>query len=285
MADGSQKPIDQVKVGDKVVATDPATGETSAEPVSQTISTKGEKNLVQIAIDTGASALAPPSETKHPAASLKLDRPGKSKSGMVTATDTHPFWVAGDIGRWVKAADLKPGMWLRTSAGTYVQVTATKHSTAHRQRVHNLTIATTHTYYVLAGSAAVLAHNTNGCGWVRYGTTKLSRVAIQHRRQAGISSGQNVAVYSVELPNGRMANLAFANTVRGPHSEAHADDFIDEPGIDPSAVKAVYSERNFCDSPGHECAARMSRYTGATLSWSFEKWQNARSGIRAVVFG
>jgi hypothetical protein len=84
-----------------------------------------------------------------------------SKSGLVIATDHHPFWVAGDINAWTNAGDLKPGMWLRTSAGTYVQVTATKHWTTSQQRTHNLTIARLHTYYVMAGTIPVLVHNAS----------------------------------------------------------------------------------------------------------------------------
>jgi hypothetical protein len=81
---------------------------------------------------------------------------------MVIATNNHPFWVAGDINAWVEAADLKPGMWLRTSGGTYVQITVTKHWTTKHQRVHNLTITNSHTYYVEAGDTPVLVHNA-GC--------------------------------------------------------------------------------------------------------------------------
>ncbi|MBG0853375.1 hypothetical protein I2W78_16345 [Streptomyces spinoverrucosus] len=146
---------------------------------------------------------------------------------------------------------------------TYVQITAIERRTAQDATVHNLTVSDVHTYYALAGTTPVLVHNTNGCGPVAYGSTDLSQIAIQHRRQAGVSSGQNVAVHSVELPNGQTADLTFTNTVRGRHSEAHADDFLDELGID----------------------ARMSRYTNATLSWSFERGDNALSAIRRAVFG
>ncbi|TDD60609.1 hypothetical protein E1293_45590, partial [Actinomadura darangshiensis] len=162
MADGSQKPIEEIKTGDKVVTTDSATGKTSTESVSQTISTKGDKKLVQITIDPHAYTLAWPSGKRSQPASTLLHRPADSKGGTVVATATHPFWVAGDIGRWVKATALEPGMWLRASAGTYVQVTATKHTTAHHQRVHNLTITHAHTYFVLAGETPVLVHNCGG---------------------------------------------------------------------------------------------------------------------------
>ncbi|MGK5643470.1 polymorphic toxin-type HINT domain-containing protein, partial [Streptomyces sp. URMC 126] len=63
-------------------------------------------------------------------------------------------------GRWVEAGDLQAGMWLRTSAGTWVQITATDH-TRRPQRVHNLTVDGVHTYYALAGQTQLLVNN---CG-------------------------------------------------------------------------------------------------------------------------
>jgi hypothetical protein len=140
MADGTSKPIEDVKVGDKVKATDPTTGKTTTQPVTDVITGVGQKNLVQITVDTDG-------ERGH-------------QTGMVVATDGHPFWVDGDLNKWVKAADLKPGMWLRTSAGTYVQITAIKAWT--QQQVHNLTVDTDHTYYVEAGNTPVLVHNCGG---------------------------------------------------------------------------------------------------------------------------
>ncbi|MEW9555328.1 RHS repeat-associated core domain-containing protein [Nonomuraea sp. NPDC050783] len=149
MADGRARPIEDLKTGDEVVATDPETGRTETKTVLATITSRGVKQLVQITLGT---------------------------AGPMTATDTHPFWVAGDVGRWVKAIDLQPGMWLRTSAGTYVQIAHVATWTAPDQRVHNLRVADYHTYYVLtgaapgtgqdAGAADVLVHNAGGdrCG-------------------------------------------------------------------------------------------------------------------------
>jgi hypothetical protein len=138
MADGSHKPIEDVKIGDKVIATDPTTGTTTTRIVTDTIIGNGEKNLVQITVDT---------DGKH-----------GNQTGVITATDGHPFWTGGHLNKWVKAKELKPGMWLRTSAGTYVQISAIKTWTQHRQ-VYNLTVDTTHTYYVEAGTTPVLVHN------------------------------------------------------------------------------------------------------------------------------
>jgi RHS repeat-associated protein len=141
MADGTHKPIEKLVVGDKVITTDPATGNTRTHVVQATISSQGPKDLVQVTVDT--------------------DGPHGNKTGRVTATDEHPFWVTGTLPRWTPAKDLRPGMELRTSTSTRVQITGIK-TWAQNQRVHNLTISTDHTFHVQTGSAAVLVHNECG---------------------------------------------------------------------------------------------------------------------------
>ncbi|MER6994593.1 polymorphic toxin-type HINT domain-containing protein [Streptomyces sp. NPDC000410] len=137
MADGSSKAIKDLKPGDKVLATDPETGEIAAKDVAATIVGKGSKNLVEVTVDT--------------------DGEKGGKTATVTATDGHPFWVP-ELRDWIKATDLKAGEWLRTGAGTRVQITAVKRWT-QQATVHNLTVADIHTYYVLAGATPVLVHN------------------------------------------------------------------------------------------------------------------------------
>ncbi|WP_255531956.1 RHS repeat-associated core domain-containing protein [Planomonospora sp. ID82291] len=133
MADGTRKPIEDVEVGDQVIATDPETGQTGPRTVTALIESEGTKTLVQITM-------------------------GAHDDGNdLIATDNHPFWVPV-LREWVPAGQLQPGMWLRTSAGTHVQITAIKTWTTG-QRVHNLTVDGPHTYHVLAGSQAILAHN------------------------------------------------------------------------------------------------------------------------------
>jgi RHS repeat-associated protein len=140
MADGTTKPIEDVRPGDRVRATDPKTGETRVETVTAAIAGGGVKHLVKITIDT--------------------DGTSGSATAEVTATDGHPFWVS-ELGEWVDAKNLLPGQWLRTSAGTYVEVSAISRWNTPRATVHNLMVGNLHTYYVVAGNADVLAHN---CG-------------------------------------------------------------------------------------------------------------------------
>jgi len=77
----------------------------------------------------------------------------RTLSGM-----SFPQFRTPVTGQWTLAAELKPGMWLRTGAGTHVQVTAIKTWTAC-QRVHNLTIDGPATYWASAGSVPVLVRN------------------------------------------------------------------------------------------------------------------------------
>ncbi|MEU8804883.1 polymorphic toxin-type HINT domain-containing protein, partial [Spirillospora sp. NPDC048819] len=140
MADRSSKAIEDVKMGDRVMATDPETGDTRPRTVIDTINSQGDKQLMTLTVD--------------------VDGEHGTKTAKIIATEEHPFWLP-DYGRWANAEDLKPGMWLRTSTGTWTQITAAQTHTRH-QRVHNLTIADAHTYYVLAGSTSVLVHNSCG---------------------------------------------------------------------------------------------------------------------------
>jgi hypothetical protein len=163
MADGSTKAIKDVKAGDKVLATDPETGETRVETVTREIKGQGVKKLVKVTIDT--------------------DGKKGSETAEVTATAGHPFWVP-ELGEWVGATDLQAGEWLRTGSGTLVQITAVKRWTTLDATVHNLTVSVLHTYYVLAGATPVLVHN---CGGTEDGARQLMERATQLQSEAGWS--------------------------------------------------------------------------------------------------
>ncbi|MFJ2640412.1 RHS repeat-associated core domain-containing protein [Streptomyces sp. NPDC087511] len=142
MADGTRKPIRDIKTGDKVLATDPQTGETGPRTVTTLIEGNGEKQLVDLTIDTGQAR--------------------DTKNDHITATEGHPFW-APELRQWVDAVDLKSGQWLQTSAGTWVQITAVRHRT-QSTAVYNLTVDDLHTYYVQVGRASTLVHNCGPSG-------------------------------------------------------------------------------------------------------------------------
>jgi hypothetical protein len=128
LADGSTEPIASIQVGDKVLATDPVTGVTAAEPVVQL-----HRNL----------------DTEFADVKIK----GTSGEETVRTTQHHPFWsVTGQD--WTDAGDLRAGEQLSGQA----TVTAVDRYTGARF-MHNLTVADLHTYYVIAAGTPVLVHN------------------------------------------------------------------------------------------------------------------------------
>ncbi|WJK42519.1 RHS repeat-associated core domain-containing protein [Solwaraspora sp. WMMA2056] len=140
MADGSRKPISDVEVGDVVLATDPTTGRTEGQEVTGLIVGTGEKNLVEVTVD--------------------LDGADGDRTGTITATDNHPFWVESE-NRWVDAVDLKPGYAFETADHRPATVAGIRAWTEY-ETVHNLTVDTLHTYYVTAADTPVLVHNCVG---------------------------------------------------------------------------------------------------------------------------
>ncbi|GAA2114395.1 RHS repeat-associated core domain-containing protein [Streptomyces synnematoformans] len=137
MADGTTKAIEDIQPGDEVLATNPETGDTQPKTVTATIITKDDKQYVDLvtATDDGSHTL--------------------------TTTDHHPFWSESN-GTWTDAGDLTPGTTLRTDDGTTTHVQGVRKYASHHT-TYNLTVANTHTYYVLAGNTPVLVHNSN-CG-------------------------------------------------------------------------------------------------------------------------
>ncbi|MGW2961759.1 polymorphic toxin-type HINT domain-containing protein [Streptomyces sp. NPDC001220] len=79
----------------------------------------------------------------------------------ITATRHHPFW-SPSAHRWIDAGDLEPGQTLRTNNGETVTVVRV-HRYHQLHPAYNLTVDSLHTYYVLAGTTAVLVHNSGIC--------------------------------------------------------------------------------------------------------------------------
>jgi hypothetical protein len=128
MADGTSKPISEIKVGDEVLATDPETGESGAREVTRL--------------------------WVHDDEVVKLE---VNDDELIT-TEDHPFWNATDQ-QWQRADELDRGDALLTNDGSKA-VVGRLGVEDKREVVYNLTVAAIHTYYVLAGNRPVLVHNT-----------------------------------------------------------------------------------------------------------------------------
>jgi hypothetical protein len=117
------RPIEQIRVGDLVLAQDPQSGELAYKPVLRT--------------------------TVRPPEHLVEFRAGEEP---IRASGGHPFWVAGR--GWVKARKLQAGMPLHglngvTRAGAPIQTGF--------EKTYNLIVADFHTYF--AGRAMILTHD------------------------------------------------------------------------------------------------------------------------------
>jgi RHS repeat-associated protein len=186
LANGASRPIDQVQPGDSVLATDPITGKTEARQVTHTIRTEDDKQFVDL---------------------LVKNRDG-GKDQILTTTEHHPFWSATQ-GRWVDAGKLGTGELLRTSAGTYVQLTAVRSYQAQRV-TYDLTVDKTHTYYVAAGGTPLLVHNCN-LTYVTY--TKTNPVTGEVYSGRTMGTGDPAAIVAARDAGHHMNAAGFGRAV------------------------------------------------------------------------
>lgn len=136
LADGTSKPIADVRVGDRVLATDSLTGSSRGEPVVDLIRS----------VDTELTELS----VRQPT----------GQRAVLRTTPKHPFFVPATHS-WTGAGELAPGTVLHTPDGSDARVTTVRTHPGHRT-MFNLTVHRTHTYYVLAGETPILVHN-GGC--------------------------------------------------------------------------------------------------------------------------
>lgn len=131
LADGNQEPISKVKVGDKILATDPQSGETKAEPVVALFRHSGEHAMVLVTLADGS---------------------------VLDATSGHKIWDATQR-KFIDARGLHVGDQILTAADNLIPVAALTEYTAS-VTAYNLQISSIHTYY--AGATPVLVHNSCG---------------------------------------------------------------------------------------------------------------------------
>ncbi|MEV4313779.1 RHS repeat-associated core domain-containing protein [Actinocrispum sp. NPDC049592] len=135
MADGSTKDIQDVKVGDRVKATDPQTGESASQPVTD----------VHINIDSDLTDLTVTGKDGRPA--------------VVHTSQNHEIWNPVH-GSWIPAGQVRTGQGFLTPAGERATLTGAMNF-GGLAVMYDLTVGTTHTFYVLAGDTPILVHNSS----------------------------------------------------------------------------------------------------------------------------
>ncbi|GAA1555454.1 hypothetical protein GCM10009678_43070 [Actinomadura kijaniata] len=137
LADGTRKPIERIRVGDRVRATDPESGRSGVRVVTDRIVGEGRKRLVDLTVD--------------------LDGELGGPTDRITATLGHRFWVSGSAD-WIEAGGLVFGDMLTGPDGrTAMVLSGRRHERV--VRVHNLTVDDLRSYYVSTGARDVLVHN------------------------------------------------------------------------------------------------------------------------------
>jgi RHS repeat-associated protein len=175
MADGSAKPIEQVRIGDRVRTAAPDSATVLLHVVTAIHVTDTDRAFDDVVIATSAGPRT------------------------IVATAHHPFWDV-TIGTWTDAADLRAGDQLDTPGDGHATVLRIVPFTA-AIRTYNLTVDATHTYYVEAGPTSVLVHNTGPCDGDEVG---LDHSAAKHMPD-GAERGPNDGVWN---PDEDLASLA-----------------------------------------------------------------------------
>ncbi|MCX4870844.1 polymorphic toxin-type HINT domain-containing protein [Streptomyces sp. NBC_00257] len=132
MADGTSRPIEQIRTGDRVTATDPTTGETGSRRVTRTIHTPDDRNFTDVTLADGST---------------------------LTSTSHHPYW-SENAQEWKDASSLKSGDVLRTPQNSRAVIAGTR-DWQSLQDAFDLTVDDLHTYYVSTSATSVLVHNTD----------------------------------------------------------------------------------------------------------------------------
>jgi hypothetical protein len=134
MADGTRRPIDQIRPGEQVLATDPTSRQWRAVAVLSQWSHQDDGSLATVTLTDGST---------------------------VTATDHHQFWV-DSTGAWVELEDLQPGDHLLTPQGV-TTVAAVTEAPPATNLVWELDTASPDTFTVHTGTTDLLVHNAGPC--------------------------------------------------------------------------------------------------------------------------
>jgi RHS repeat-associated protein len=136
LANGAPVPIGQLKLGDKVLATNTKTGKTTAETVAAVL-------------------------VHHDTDLYDLTVRSRHRTAVIDTTSSHLFWDPS-AHRWIKAGALKHGSYLRTSDGGTVTVVGGYAPRQHTGWMWDLTVPgnNDHDFYVVVTpTIAVLVHN------------------------------------------------------------------------------------------------------------------------------
>lgn len=197
-------PIEEVQIGDLVYSFDEQTGKVVEQEVVHLI--EGNK--------------------EHEIVTFKL-----VDDETVRVTDGHPFYVAANDDKWVQAENLSIGDALQNSNGVSVLIVDLV-SEFSAEKVYNLTVANTHTYYV--GDQKLLAHNST-CRIPHHARPRMDERSWEHIYRRHIPGG--------DVPS-RQGDLFAPGTAREQIEEAARKLIASgKRQSDPSKVRQVFEKR------------------------------------------
>ncbi|WP_371545810.1 polymorphic toxin-type HINT domain-containing protein [Streptomyces sp. NBC_00554] len=180
LADGRRKAIGDVRTGDLLLASDPATGATRGEAVTRTFQ-HGAAELVDVTLAEG---------------------------GRLTSTPGHKVFVSGQ--GWILASDLRPGDTLSTPDGTRTVLTVKDRHEAAPRTVYDVTVSGLHTFYAVAGDSPVLVHNCNDLVFDGQKFPGLAHTLDEHTAGAA-ADGLVDAAEAARLANAKGVNSVFVD--------------------------------------------------------------------------
>ncbi len=128
------RPIQDIQVGDRVLARDEVTGETAYRPIAALIQ-GAERAIWEVTVET-------------------VDANGEARRETFGTTDEHPWRTVG--GDWAETAELYPGLELVTADGRRAVVVSVA-DTGRTAPTYNFEVEGFHTYFV--GETGVWVHN------------------------------------------------------------------------------------------------------------------------------
>ncbi|MGY0460556.1 RHS repeat-associated core domain-containing protein [Kitasatospora sp. cg17-2] len=194
MADGSTRPIEDVKPGDAVASADPQTGKSASKPVTAKIVTPDDTEFTELTVT------------------------GESTPTTIVSTSHHPYWDE-TTQRWTLAAELQPGHHLSTPDHNTLTVLTTRTYTAAPQRADDLSVKDLHTYYVLAENTPVLVHN---CDRGSLDFTDAERQKV-YDANAAKNGGEYKCDYCGQTVERRASRDANGNSIKGRPDDAQID--------------------------------------------------------------
>jgi hypothetical protein len=164
MTDRGEKPIGEIKVGDRVLAYNEETGETGYYTVEAVLAHEDKV----------------------------IERLTVGGEGLET-TPEHPFYTREH--GWVPAGELAAGLHVRKADGSYALVEGIRLE-RRAERMFNLTVDEAHTFFV--GEQQLLVHNQ--CGSINITSAGLAHVYDRHYPGGTLTSGKSLFYAGEDIP-------------------------------------------------------------------------------------